>query len=95
MTEINSLEESVKDGKALVKLMENADFKRLFIKKQENKLLEIGYSAYHLDNARKEKAHKEQEHIGYFFGKMYEIIEAGKSAQEQLNDLAEMENEDA
>lgn len=93
-TEIQYLEQSVADGKSLIALMENKDFKRLFIDKQESKLLEIGYSLNHLDEARREKAIKEMDNISYFFDRMYSIINDGNIAQGQLNDLAEEEAED-
>lgn len=90
-TEIQSLEQSVAEGKALITLMKNKSFKKLFIDRQESKLLEIGYSMSHLDADRKTKAIAEMEHISYFFDSMYDVINSGNISQGQLNDIAEEE----
>ncbi len=91
MSEIDILNNQVADGKALLELMKNEDFKRVFITSQESKIMEIGYSMGHLEEARKEKAIKELESIGYFFDRMYEMINSGNMATESLNDIAEEE----
>ena len=91
MSEIDILNNQVTDGKALLELMKNEDFKRLFITKQESKILEVGYSISHLDDARKEKAINELSHISYFFDRMYQLIDDGNTATGSLRDIAEEE----
>ena len=91
MSEIDVLNNQVTDGKILLELMKNEDFKRLFIDKQEAKILEVGYSMSHLKDERKVKAVEELGHISYFFDRMYEIINDGNMAVGSLRDIAEEE----
>lgn len=92
--ELKLLEQSVRRAEALKNIMENKDFKDLFIVSQEEKLMEIGYNFYHLDDARKEKANKEQEAIGYFFDRIYNLMNEGKQASDQLQECySEMREE--
>lgn len=89
MTEIEFLEQSVNRAKAVQRLLENPDFKDVFVKAQEDKLLEIGYNFHHLEGDRAVKANDEQKAIGYFFNRVYTILNDGEQAKEALEQAME------
>lgn len=87
MTEIEFCEQSVAKAEAAQRLMQSEDFKKVFSEPYEAKLLEIGYSYYHLEGERREQANKEQECIGYIFDTLYTTLSDGNAAKEQLEML--------